>query len=332
MADETGTFEAQLSNESNEGLSTDQISDVLNFDPFEGAGTEDPAKAPEADPSTKAAEQEAATGKDPVPAEQTAERGPDGKFLPKEGKAKKAAKAETPEPAAEPKTAEVSNEQKLINQQLKDLADQNRTLMETVRTLTENQAKAAPADTAPAGPAATVPAYDVNIPDQLMQMLDSEDQGHRRAAMAALVKATAQTVHQNVMQHVEQHINETVPGMVTGQVGQGNLQTEVFKDFYGSFKDLNNPRLRPLVVAEAIALSQETGVTTWSNAFRDALGARVKALIGGNGNAAGGLPPATAPAPQPPAQLLPGTQPPGSGTPSAVGPNSPADIAGTLFG
>ena len=320
-------------------LTKDEMSEALGFDPFadpsklSDGGTGDQKGQPDKDDS------EVQAGEADKPAAEPKARGKDGKFEKKTAdepvpEAEAAGEPEPPvdtapkEPAkTEPEKKEESPEFTLLKSQVDLLQQSNKTM----QALLDRQT-APPAQTPTAAattPTTSVPDYAVNLPDDLMEGLASEDLATRKANMNALIKGTAQVIHRTVMQHVEQRMQQVVPTMVTGHAHEISEQQRIHKDFYGKYPNLVGAQA--LVGQEAAALSVELGAgASWNDTFRDAVHARVMQVLQGVRPAA--TPPAVAPAAgngsKPPVARRSGTRQ----AASSDGPNTETDIADTLFG
>jgi hypothetical protein len=310
-------------------LEDNEFQELLGYDPFEDSppkdeGSPDPKPAPEAD----------SEGGEPAIVGRDAK----GKFAKKDEP-----KAADPKVAAgtEPQDAEgkildkTVAEAALKEKELEELKSRLTIQDSQLKTLSEQVAiqHAQQPETQP-GEVIPIPDYTVRIPDKLLDMLRSENPEEHRQGLAAVVQGTAQTVHRQVMTAAIAHVNETVPLLIQTQIGNTQTQAAVAQDFYTTYPQYNNPAAITLVVNEAAALAAETGISSWSPEFRDAVAARVDQVIQGFRPTAGAPAPAkaggTAPAGKPPAMSGGGTRPAGAGE-AGAGANSQHDIMDTLF-
>ena len=333
----------EINDDREPSLTKDEMTTAMGFDPFD-----DPSKLSDGDSGEQKAEpakkddSEVQAGEADKPEAEPSGRDDKGRFVKKaddvtpEAEAPgepeppvKTAPKETPEP--EPEKVEKAPELKAAEATIELLQKSNKTMQAAVDRLTAQPPAQAPA-AAPAATTPPVPDYTVNLPDDLMDGLASEDAAVRKANMNALIKGTAQVIHRTVMQHVEQRINQVVPAMVTGQAHEISEQERIHKSFYGKYPHLVGAQA--IVGQEAVALAAETGAGVWDDAFRDAVHARVMQVLQGTRVAAPAAEPAVAPVAaagngaKPPATRRSGTRP----TAAPDGPNSAVDIEDTLFG
>jgi len=144
-------------------------------------------------------------------------------------------------------------------------------------------------------PLENMPEYNFEIPDQLVNMMASEDPGERKRAMGALVKGVSQTIHQQVVDVIK-HVQESMGGNITTQIQNHQAQQQVYNDFYGAYPHYNTPALRKVVHGMAIQLIQQDasmGVRTqWNKNFQQRLGDAVTNSLKAAGINLGGQQPA----------------------------------------
>jgi len=140
------------------------------------------------------------------------------------------------------------------------------------------------ASTAENDPFKTVPDYGFNIPDQLVDMLGSEDPVQRKQALGYTMQGLAKAVHQTVLSVVAerfQHVETNLPKTVFERLELARQEQQVGSDFYGAYPNLNKPELRPLVRQVGEAVLRETKATTWNAQLRDLIAQRVLASLQG---------------------------------------------------
>lgn len=220
------------------------------------------------------------------------------------------------------------------------LADAARAMREAA----EKMGQPAPAS-APAGPAAPVEDEfqpkdaqgnnldysGINIPDQLLAAMNSENPTERKMATTHLIASSMRTVHRMVLEQsvkmMQQQVAQAVPRFVQQQIMAHQRQQEVYQDFYGTFPDLSAPEIRPVIMATAERLQTEMNNPGWTPQFRDALGKRVRDLLRGYG---GG--PAAAPVAAVAPPVTTGVMTPTSARPAQVGQPTQAQPWDDLFG
>ena len=122
--------------------------------------------------------------------------------------------------------------------------------------------------------AAPFPDYNFGIPDELLNLLSSENIADRRKGLGAALKGVAMNVHAEVRKEMESVLRE-LPRLVDGSYSQRAQLEEAQRDFYGTYKGLDHPSLRPLVMQIGSALVEKTGATAWSPQLRDAIAVEV---------------------------------------------------------
>lgn len=132
-----------------------------------------------------------------------------------------------------------------------------------------------------------IPNYQFQIPDQLIQMMDSDDPTQRKQAFSYMAQGVAQTVHQQVRQEYQQRLDsvrQELPQQVQQMQAAQEQQRQVFEDFYGTYQDLNRPELRPTIVnvAEAVAteFQQQGKPVQWGPEFKQAVANRTYQVLG----------------------------------------------------
>lgn len=155
---------------------------------------------------------------------------------------------------------------------------------------------------APSGKAGTAPqddsaepTYNFNIPDQLVQALTSDDVNTFKTGVAGFAQGIGQGVHKQVTQYIEKQLpkmmEKMIPAMIQSHMQSYNSRKAIFDDFYGTYKELNNPTLYPVISDITGKVMQEMRTDKWSPAIRDTVAKRVKEFIssiGGNAAPANG--------------------------------------------
>lgn len=152
------------------------------------------------------------------------------------------------------------------------------------------------------------PRYNARVPEQIMQMMSSEDPMQRMQGVTMLVNGIGEMVHDTVMREVTstlQNFQQEVPRMAQATVQDHAAQVATFQDFYGKFPELNNPVFYPMVLEVASKIAKEKGAKAWSGELRDAIGQEVYKLLKWQ-------------VPQAPKPKAPAVTPGGSARPAAV--------------
>lgn len=127
------------------------------------------------------------------------------------------------------------------------------------------------------------PAYDFNIPDELINLLGSEDPVERKTALTNLAKGVAQGVHQTlgaVVNSYVEKVSEYIPQAIEQYNIQQRAMEDVRKDFYGKYPQLDKPELRQYIYNVAPHVMNELGLTEWNEQARDAIADRVFSTLG----------------------------------------------------
>lgn len=150
------------------------------------------------------------------------------------------------------------------------------------------------------------PAFNVDIPQEMLAAMASEDPGERAHATKLLINGSMNMVWNKMEQAltaVVAQVREALPQMIQSHTTTTKTQEQVFNDFYGKFPQLNNPALQPVVVNVAARLAQADKAAgrqwSWNDEFRDRLGQEVLQLISGVAPQGQQQTPPQAPAKQP---------------------------------
>lgn len=316
MSDEPTSGAAPAAEPAAAAPPVDPIMDVLSFDPFadeggpeppeDGSGTPPPA-APPAGPSTVSPPQDApTTGAPPA----------------------------SPPPAAQPPAVGESPEMKTLREQLDAM---RRDYDQLRRSLPQPgvQQGASPTPPAPKDDG-LAQRYAIQVPQTILEAMASEDGNLRSQGLAALVQGLGVHIHRNVMRDAQALLQTQVPTMMQSRENAQQTATRIREDFYGKFKQLNNPVFFPIVQQFAAQEMARLGTSEWSDSVRDAVGNGVIAAMAAAGlQLAQAAPPPAAPPTVPPATPPAARQPfmsGGGARPSAAptDPNSPASIAASL--
>lgn len=271
---------------------TKDIVDVLHFDPFK-KGEEIP------DPEDKKPTESGKTGKAKAGAgNENTPPAEDKTPLPP----KKDAAPASP-PSADDQTAHY------------------KTLMEHYKEIAEGKTKEEPK----VEDKDTIPEYNFTIPDQLIEVLTTDDVGKFKTGVTALAKGIATAVHAQMMAHMDTRYNprfESIPQTIAKAMQAIEQHRTVESDFYGTYPELNNPALRNFVKTTGEAVAKKMGKKAWDAELRDAIAAEVKGVIAAAaGSARNGQDRSTPP------RMLPSQ----GSRPSAPANDEAKDIADTLF-
>lgn len=116
-----------------------------------------------------------------------------------------------------------------------------------------------------------VPDYGYDIPDSIMAGLSSENPGDAKKALQMVVTGVSQHVHKTMMGTVKTMIRQSLIPYLRNEMQQQMTIAEVFRDFYGSYGDLNNDTIRPMVVTMAQQMAQQTPNFSYNAEFKKKL-------------------------------------------------------------
>lgn len=272
---------------------TKEIEDILNFDPFpDGIAPKEPKQSPGAAP---------------------------------QGTTTTAPKADGGTPAQPEKKVEAV-EDPLTGEYKKILAHKD-TLIEQALAAS----KPAPQDDGKAPESKDeTPPYSFNVPDELVNLLASDDPKDRKGAITALLSGMGRAIHKEIVSHMGKLVpnSEAITSQVQTILRASQEREAVKADFFGKYPELNKPELGPLLAQIALQVTKEQNKTTWDAAVRDETARRVKALFG----AVVPVNPQQPQQPVSPPASFGGNQsrPASAGTNGAQDPNSPDNIAAVL--
>lgn len=272
-------------------LSTEDMQSLLSYDPFEGS------------------EGQAAAGGEPeVEAETPADGSP---------------------PQAAPQPADgggAPSEPVQTQEQPTTDADAWRRVAETLLTQQQGQGQQ-PQGQQPQGD--PLPDYNWNVPEALVTAMGSEDPAERRMALQALIRGVATGIHAQVRQEYMSRLQgmaTEVPRVMQQQLRQQHEQQQIYQDFYGTYPQLADPRIRPLVMQVAQEEIQRNPNVTWNAEFRDRVAKQTMGLLQQYAQGAGAK---TPPPAAPPRSVPTGARPNGS---AAVRDEQQAQLDDLLFG
>lgn len=230
-------------------LGAEDISAMLSFDPFEDL-PDDPASPK--DP----AQVEGASAADDSP---------------EAGVVDPAKPVETP---AQPVAPEKSPEVLALEAQLMQMQQTMQQMQQAVA-----QAPQAPAQQGGDPYAQFIPSYEFQIPQEMAALLDSEDPTERATGIQQLLGASMRTTHRNVLEQVNGMLSSYVPQQLQQYEQQTTLKSQVTKDFYGTYPDLDTPEIRQLVGMVTPRVAQQLGSSAWNPMLRDTIAANVRQML-----------------------------------------------------
>ena len=142
----------------------------------------------------------------------------------------------------------------------------------------QQQQAAPPAPAAP-GTQPQVPQFNMQIPQQHMTALGSENPAEATTAMNSIINGVAQVVYQQAMRDVDQRFESYTP-MVDQRVQAANVQGDIKRDMYGTYPELSGMEGQVAAVAEQMQQSGQTN-GQWSADLRDSIAERLSPLVPG---------------------------------------------------
>lgn len=288
-----------------DNLTETEVTELLNYDPFAEAAAKEESTAAPAEEKAEAAEGDGATA---VPAIE----------------APPAAVAPVPTSTPSEKTGSEGAVEVGILQRL--VETQARQIEALTKAIADRDGRKEGGDPSPPGKptpsAVAVPGYDFDIPDELVDAISAEDPRVRKMALRALVKGTATAIHQEMMREIEPKLKEiplATEASLSARQAQIAQRDAVLRDFYEKFPELAKEELSPFLANVAQKVMVETGISSWNETLRDAVGNRARQILGMALPAApvGKVVKPAVPAP-PPAMAGSNTRPPNAASGRAV--------------
>jgi hypothetical protein len=182
--------------------------------------------------------------------------------------------------------------------------------------------------------------YLFEVPPPLAAALVHENPAVRVDAQRHMNAAIAKTVHMRMRDEMLNYAQTEIPKMVQGIISAHNYRESIQRDFYGTYKVLDNPAFKGLVSSVSGEVMNEMARTNpnlrWNDQIRDAVANRIFTLIpqlkqlhdAGKVAAPPQSTPPGNPAPRVPVQFTNGSRP----AVPAASINTEQDIMNTLFG
>jgi len=214
-----------------------------------------------------------------------------------------------PVPPVEPEPAVVDPELALLRETIKQQGNQ---ITQLTQALTP-QSQPAQQPGQPAVDPDPLPTYQFPIPAEFMESWRSEDPVVQQQALQQLISSIGRTVHRNVRAEYAERVPEMVRGQVQTQTQTAQASNTIAGDFYGTYPQMNQPTVRPMVQEATREILAETRQTNWNPTMRDAIARRVMSKVQSiSALATGQVAPGQVPTPsnppvvQPAAALQPG--------------------------
>jgi len=165
------------------------------------------------------------------------------------------------------------------------LAAQVQTLSSQVNTLLGNNAQLQqqiqqPQQAQQQPQQAAAPQYNMQIPQQFMAALESENPQQRAQALNAIMNGVAAATQQQTLAAVDQRLEQVGP-RIQQQVQESNSQAEVKRDMYGTYPELSNMMGQVVAVAQQLESQGLAGNGAWTPEFRDNIAERLAPLVPG---------------------------------------------------
>ena len=155
-------------------------------------------------------------------------------------------------------------------------AEFSRRQQEAASAQTQQAPQQAPAQ----GPTQADRKFALQVPDQMVDALRSEDPRLVKSAVEAMVNGAAEMAYRTALTEATEQMRTIASEIYSQQQGTVSQQQQIFNDFYGAYPELNNPDLRIIVRAVGEQVAKELGTSTWGPKLRDLIGTRVRQLLG----------------------------------------------------
>lgn len=297
----------------------DQVSEIFGFDagdegganPFESDVGEVQSGEEPTEPTTPSSSTGVGGDNGGEPAAQTPPASP-APSEPKEPAQPKddSAGQQGGEPGA--KQPEKSAEERLREQAEKAEIERLRARVKELESQPAPEPKADPAKKAPEGKGhGEVPAYNLQLPPQILDAVDSDEPAHRAQALNGIVNGVLGAAHKVVLDEVSK-LRDSILSEVKATLtqSQSNAQAEQTaktqqQEYFEAFPNHNKEQLMPIVARINGQMAAELPNAEWNADWIAALGARVDAYLSELG-----VPTESAPAPSPaPAAKTPPARP-----------------------
>lgn len=127
-----------------------------------------------------------------------------------------------------------------------------------------------------------LPQYDFNIPDELIGALTGDDLGKFKQGVSALAKGIAMATHAQMVKHLEEAMSPrfaAIPELIQTMANNQRQLKTVHDDFYGKYPELNHPELKGFVKTIGEQVAKELGKKAWDAELRDSTAKRVKEIL-----------------------------------------------------
>lgn len=159
-----------------------------------------------------------------------------------------------------------------------DLSEIRRQLAQVTQELARTQGELSAVRAPKEAPKEEERVFNIGVPPKLVEDLGSEDPNARAAAVHFLVNNLAELTYKQTMRDVMAKVEPLVSARVQGTIQASTVESDISRDFYGAFPELNKKQLAPIVFNVAKEVVSEFG-DSWNPRMRDEIGRRVKALL-----------------------------------------------------
>jgi hypothetical protein len=298
----------------------EQAGEVLNYDPFREDEPADEGPAPRGasggEVQDEPREEPQAELEPPAPEPAPPAKPPKKAPAPAPAAAPAAAEPPPAAPTGPPPTP-LPERQTPVEPTMADLLQVVMRQQEQLGQLTSRVAGPPAEPEEPEGP--PVPDYMFEVPDQLLEMVRSEDPNVQKAGLAHMIGGMAQAIHRKMYGELQNSLTPVIDQRVNVVRSEADRRRAMHDDFYGTYKFLDNPRLKPMIATVATQVAAEWRTNEWSPQMRDEVYRRVVDDLRTVAAAAG-----SAPVELPPTVPASGAAP-ATPTPAVLG--SPAPVA-----
>lgn len=171
-------------------------------------------------------------------------------------------------PQQTPQETALAAQLQQMQTQVTNLTAQVQTAQQAALTATQTQ-----------GQAPAQPQFNMQIPQEYVAALNSEDPTVRQQALNTMINGIAQAVHQRTMTDVDQRIQGQAP-IIQQQITAQQEAQAIKQDMYSTYPELNNMMEQVAAVAQQMQ-SQGLSNGSWSADLRDSIAERLSPMIPG---------------------------------------------------
>lgn len=121
--------------------------------------------------------------------------------------------------------------------------------------------------------------YQLQVPEQAAKMLNPEAPQQAKQALEVILRDFGAFAHQQARKEIQQ-TRDTLKQEVPQEVQEKSEADRIRQDFFGTYPELQDDNLMPLIQQESQNAMQEVGASAWNQQVRDRAAQRVKQRLG----------------------------------------------------